>query len=93
MLNQLEAAAGSHPQPVWRSLAVSLYQADLLILEGDAEGAKEVLKSSQEEAAAVRKYRPEYEQLHRYLLNQLSEEDQNAESERGRESGRAPFGI
>ena len=82
MLNQLKQQLEVIRSQYGESLAVSLYQADLLILEGDAEGAKELLKSSQEEAAAVRKYRPEYEQLHRYLLNQLSEEDQNAESEK-----------
>ncbi len=94
MLNQLKQQLEAIRSQYGESLAVNLYQADLLILEGDTEGAKELLESCREEAEAVRKYRPEYEQLHRYLMCQLREEDQNAETEtEDGKSGRAPFGI
>lgn len=75
MLNQLKQQLETIRSQYGESLVVNLYQADLLILEGDTEGAKELLESCGEEAASVRKYRPEYEQLHRYLMRQLSEEN------------------
>lgn len=86
MLNQLKQQLELIRSQYGESLAVNLYQADLLILEGNTEGAKELLESSREEAAAVRKYRPEYEQLHRYLMHQLREENQDAETETEEES-------
>ena len=74
MLNQLKQQLETIRGQYGESLAVSLYQADLLLLEGNTEAAKELLESCREEAASVRKYRPEYEQLHRYLMKQLEKE-------------------
>lgn len=85
MRNQLKQQLEAIRSQYGESLAVNLYQADLLILEGDTEGAKELLESCREEAAAVRKYRPEYEQLHRYLMRQL-DEGEAAEQETEEES-------
>ena len=55
MRNQLKQQLEAIRSQYGESLAVNLYQADLLILEGDTEGAKELLESCREEAAAVRK--------------------------------------
>lgn len=85
MLNQLKQQLEAIRSQYGESLAVNLYQADLLILEGDTEGAKELLESCREEAEAMRKYRPEYEQLHRYLMCQLKEEN-GGETETEQES-------
>lgn len=85
MLNQLKQQLEMIRSQYGESLAVSLYQADLLLLEGHTDEAKELLESCREEAASVRQYRPEYEQLHRYLMRQLSEE-QTEELENKEES-------
>ncbi|RHP44115.1 DUF5717 family protein [Clostridium sp. AF32-12BH] len=84
MRNQLKQQLELIRSQYGESLAVNLYQADLFLLEGDTEAAKEVLGNCREEAASVRKYRPEYEQLHQYLSKQLQpvkEEETGAEEE------------
>lgn len=72
MLNQLKQQLEAIRSQYGESLMVSLYQADLLILEGDPDGAKKILEGCREEAEAVRKYRPEYERVRRFLVRQLS---------------------
>lgn len=78
MLNQLKQQLEAIRSQYGESLSVNLYQADLLILDGDIQGAKELLESCREEAASMRKYRPEYEQLHQYLMRQLEHGEETA---------------
>ncbi|RHV89765.1 hypothetical protein DXA97_02675 [Clostridium sp. OF09-36] len=81
MLNQLKQQLELIQNQYGESLAVSLYRADLLLLEGDMEGAGKVLEDCKEEADSVRKYRPEYAKLHLYLSKQVMSGSGQAEQE------------
>ncbi len=93
MRNQLRKQLDVILSQYGESLAVTLYQADLKILEGDMTGAGELLDGCKTEVEAVRKYRPEYEKLHTYLTKQLfgKEEQEEEDLEKALSDLRAEF--
>ena len=72
MKNQLKQQLSAIRSQFGESLAVTLYQADLAVLEGNLAEAAELLDSCREEVISVRKYRPEYERLHQYLSTRVT---------------------